>query len=125
MKRRTVMVLTLGAALLLAIIFLADRVSLASAAVSSERRPALLADARWNDPNSAQALYRRFPVGAPSGELVYWLRKNGFTIDLSGKHAQRRIQGLPCNELVKVSWREDQQARLAQLEATVSEAGCL
>ena len=73
----------------------------ASAVASSESRPALLRDAEWGSP--VPSFRERFSGGTSEAELLNWLSENGFTLDATNG-ASRRIRGMPCNELVEVSW---------------------
>lgn len=90
----------------------------------SDTRPALLADAKWNDPATARKFNSRFVTGTASAELVEWLRQNDFQVRADQGRAERKISSLPCNERVVVTWRSD-SGRLAERRATVTESGCL
>lgn len=93
----------------------------ASAVASSESRPALLRGADWGAP--APSFQKRFTAGTPEAELLRWLSENGF--DLNGANsASRRIRGLPCNEMVEVSW-STLNGVIRDSSAVVHEAGCL
>ena len=98
--------------------------SLTAAFVLAERRPALLADAEWNEPASTRQFSNRFPPGTNESELLAWLQSNKFTVDRGAGHATRLISSLPCNEFVDVTWRTAGHA-ISGAEARVSEAGCL
>ena len=102
-----------------------DRIMLAVAIGNSEDRPELLSDARWNQSASAVGFEERFVRGAPTSGLVAWLEENEFTIDAGAGRASKRIQSLPCNENVTVTWEADAAGRLINADALISEAGCL
>jgi hypothetical protein len=91
----------------------------------AERRPELLADARWHVPSSAVNFDKRFGHGAGEGALISWLRANRFQIDRSDGRAQRLVSSLPCNERIYVNWSTDQTGRIREATAAVEEAGCL
>lgn len=93
-------------------------------AEQSEQRPALLDDARWDEPNSDAAFRARFHAGVPEAELLTWLKQNRFTINRSGRKAEHRIGGFPCNELAEVHWSVE-GTTLRDARATIAEAGCL
>jgi hypothetical protein len=114
-----------GAVLILLAILNWEGVMLGIAVSSSEGRPPLLADAEWDDPNTAHEFNARFPLGAPEPELLAWLNDNEFEIDAELGRAERRVSIGICNEDVRVVWSTDQAGRLEFSEATVSEAGCL
>jgi hypothetical protein len=97
--------------------------SFAAAVAFAERRPALLADAQWDEP--ARRFSVRFRPGASEAELLGWLESNEFAIDRGTGHASRLIRGLPCNEAVDVRWSKNSGDMLTSAEARVSEAGCL
>jgi len=97
--------------------------ALSLAIISAEHRPALLNDARWNDPASAHLFAARFRHGTQEKDLLEWLAANKFTVDRTGL-ATRRIQSLPCNESVEVTWSKAGDT-IVDAEARVSEAGCL
>jgi hypothetical protein len=99
--------------------------SLTAAFVLAERRPALLVDAQWNDPTSAQRFSNRFRPGTSEGELLAWLETNEFTVDLGAGQAARLIHSLPCNERVEINWSKTSGDTIASAEARVYEAGCL
>lgn len=99
--------------------------SFAVAVVLAERRPALLADAQWDDPASARRFSNRFRPGASEPELLAWLETNDFTIDRGAGRASRLIRGLPCNESVEISWSKASDDVIGDAQARVSEAGCL
>jgi len=108
------------AALFIAAIFWKD-IIFASAVASSESRPELLRDADWGAPDPS--FQKRFSPGANETELLRWLSENGFELDgTSG--ASRRIQGLPCNEIIDVSWTAI-DGTISESSAVVREAGCL
>ena len=95
------------------------------AVASSETRPELLNDAGWGNPGSAKHFNERFGAGAPEGDLLSWLQANDFAIDERDKRAERRVRGLPCNEIIDVVWDVNAQGALKAAAATVKEAGCL
>jgi len=93
----------------------------ASAVATSEYRPALLRDAVWGEPVSS--FRERFNSGTPEAELLLWLAETGFKIASNGS-AYRRLRGLPCNELVEVSWTAV-DGEIRDSSAVVLKAGCL
>ena len=97
----------------------------AVAVVFAERRPALLADAQWDEPASARRFSNRFRAGASEAELLEWLESSEFTVDGDTGQASRLIRGLPCNEAIEIRWSKTSGDVLASAEARVSEAGCL
>ncbi|MEM9618061.1 MAG: hypothetical protein AAF936_08890 [Pseudomonadota bacterium] len=99
--------------------------ALSAAFALAERRPALLVDAEWNEPASARKFLNRFPPGTNESELLKWLGANKFDIDLDARRADRRISGLPCNEIVKIKWSTGPNSTIDNLDVRVSEAGCL
>lgn len=92
---------------------------------SSDTRPDLLADAKWNRADSAAAFRRRFHPGITEKELISWLRDNRFTLDSASREAARRIKSLPHNERIVVDWSIELSGKLASANAIVTEAGCL
>jgi hypothetical protein len=90
-----------------------------------ERRPGLLEEAEWQDPDSARAFNRRFADGSREAELLAWLEDNDFEVNPADQSAQRSIGGFPCNEMIDVSWRSSGDARLTDAQVIVREAGCL
>jgi hypothetical protein len=102
-----------------------ERLAVVVAIIASERRPALLTDAKWRDPASARMFSSRFPDGVQESELIEWLESNKFTIDKETGRANRLIQSLPCNEVIEVTWWLQADGTIAGAEAKVSEAGCL
>lgn len=95
------------------------------AMVFNDTRPELLNDADWGNPGSAKSFNRRFAIGTSESGLIVWLRANDFAIDRHSGHAERRIEALPCNELIRVSWDATSSGVLKVASATVTEAGCL
>jgi hypothetical protein len=95
------------------------------AVLGSEHRPGLLRDARWDAPASAVRFHDRFQAGTPERDLTAWLRKNRFVVDKGGKSAGRQVNGLPCNEAIKVDWSVDAEERLTRADAVVSQIVCL
>lgn len=93
----------------------------ASAVASSENRPALLRDAERGSP--VPSFRERFSGGTSEAELLSWLSESGFTLD-STNGASRRLRGMPCNELVEVSWTAA-DGIIRESNAVVREAGCL
>ena len=93
----------------------------ASAVASSESRPALLHEADWGAP--ASSFQKRFTAGTPEAELLRWLSKNGFELN-GANSASRRMRGLPCNEMVEVSWSASNGV-IRDSSAVVHGAGCL
>lgn len=102
-----------------------DRLLFAAAVSSSEARPGLLAEAKWNRPDSATAFRQKFHAGVAERALIGWLRENRFTLDPASRSATRRIESLPCNERIDIGWSVDTHGKLATADATVAEAGCL
>lgn len=107
-------------ALLLAGLFW-QNILFASAAASSESRPALLRDAEWGTP--VPSFHERFDAGTSEAELLNWLSKNGFELD-GTTGASRKIGSMPCAELIQVSWSAVDGV-IRDSSAVVSEAGCL
>lgn len=91
----------------------------------AERRPALLADAEWNQPVTARSFLSRFQPGTSEAELLEWLNSNDFSVDRDSGRADRLIRSLPCNERVEVRWSSAPGDAIASAEARISEAGCL
>ncbi len=117
-----------GAAGVIAAVFLIvnwQTVYLVFALIFSDKRPALLRDADWDDPASAVRFRARFAAGTPEQALVTWLEKNRFVIDARARKAQRPVEGLPCNEDIAVEWSVDTQARLTRADAVVHQIACL
>lgn len=102
-----------------------ERLLFAVAVGTSETRPDLLADAKWNRPDSAAAFRQRFHAGVVERDLISWLRENRFVLDSSQRAANRRIESLPCNERITITWAADSDGKLTTADARVSEAGCL
>jgi hypothetical protein len=101
------------------------RLFYAAAMLVAEKRPALLVDAKWNEPTSAHKFSARFHPGTSEGDLLTWLEANKFKVDRQAGRATRRIGGLPCNEEVEVKWRKGPGGALTDATALVREAGCL
>jgi hypothetical protein len=95
------------------------------AILTAEQRPSLLKDASWDAPASAAHFHHRFPAGTPEGELTAWLEKNRFAVNPRDRTAGRQVNGLPCNEAIKVDWSVDADGRLARSDAVVSQIACL
>lgn len=95
------------------------------AIASAERRPALLADAEWNEPATARRFLNRFQPGTNENELLEWLESNKFDVDRNAGHATKLISSLPCNERVEIKWSRRPNNTLDNVDARVSEAGCL
>jgi len=112
-------------ALSLLIAFNWPTVTLMSAIVSSERRPALLSDASWNEPDSAVRFYERFGGNTKGDDLVSWLERYEFEIDRQAQTANKRNYSLPCNEYIDVTWTLNDAGSIAELEAVISGGGCL
>lgn len=123
MKLRTILFVSLGLLAVMVAINWQD-LAFAYAMATSERRPALLADADWKKPGSA-AFKRRFAAGVPERELLSWLADNRFDIDRKAHGARHLVRGLPCNEKIEISWSVTADDRLRSADALVSEAGCL
>jgi hypothetical protein len=102
-----------------------ETIIFASSVLLAEKRPALLRDAQWSDPASAQLFRGEFRAGTDEEKLLVWLERNHFDIDRLARRASRLVEGLPCNERVAVTWAVDGQNRLRASEVTVTEAGCL
>ena len=100
-------------------------VALGLAVSLSERRPALLADAKWNQPATARSFLSRFRPGTKESALLEWLNSNDFTVDRDSGRANRLISSLPCNERVEITWSKASDDAIVNAEARVSEAGCL
>jgi len=100
-------------------------VALTSAVASSERRPALLNDASWNEPASAARFYDRFGANASDRKLVSWLEENEFEIDQEARNAKKQIYSFPCNEFINVTWSLSEAGSIAGLNAIISEGRCL
>lgn len=113
------------AAVVALIAFNPETIMWANAVLLATRRPALLRDAQWSNPGSAQLFQGEFRAGTDEGKLLEWLERNRFDIDQSGRRADRFIGGLPCKERVVVTWAADSQGRLQESKAIVTEAGCL
>ncbi|HVY83490.1 MAG TPA: hypothetical protein VG943_00025 [Caulobacterales bacterium] len=96
--------------------------ALSAAFVLAERRPALLANAQWDQP--ARKFSEHFHAGTGERELLAWLESNKFTVERGARHATRLISSLPCNEFVDVRWQASGET-INAAEARVSEAGCL
>jgi hypothetical protein len=99
--------------------------ALALAFSTSERRPALLADAQWNAPASAHDFLNRFRTGTEERELLGWLQSNEFKVDRSSGRAERVVRSLPCNEHIEVIWSKALDHTIDKAEVRLSEAGCL
>ena len=120
-------IIALAAAIVLAS-FIAlkwQTVALLTAVAFSDRRPALLSDAAWNDPPSARKFNDWFAAGASGAELVAWMKSNKFTVDSSIGRAVRHLSSLPCNEDLAVHWTTAVTGKLDDVEVRVTEAGCL
>jgi hypothetical protein len=102
-----------------------NRLKLAIAFATAERRPELLSDARLQAPASAVKFVRRFGRGARERDLVSWLGTSKFQLDRPNGHARRLVRSLPCNEDIEIDWTADVRGRLSSATAKVSEAGCL
>ncbi|MGC1468915.1 MAG: hypothetical protein WA793_05990 [Sphingorhabdus sp.] len=120
---KMLMVLFCGSGILVALNW--QSIMFAFAAAMAEKRPALLVDAKWNDPSSARSFAKKFPIGRPEEELRSWLDENGFVVDDRRMTASRTLKGLPCNEEIFISWTIDSSAKLLAAGVRVSEAGCL
>ncbi|WP_333612572.1 hypothetical protein [Brevundimonas bullata] len=101
-----------------------EALMLGAAVLLGDKRPALLRDARWDDPGSAKQFNQRFLAGAEEALLLEWLKNNRFAVDPASKRAERLVESLPCGEFVEVSWRAE-EGKLLDAAATVAEAGCL
>ncbi len=112
-------------AVALAVVLNWQGIPLGFAVASSESRPELLADANWGDAESANEFGERFASGSPERELLNWLHANRFTVDQQNKDAERLIKGLPCNELIEITWSANSGESLTASTAIVTEAGCL
>jgi hypothetical protein len=95
------------------------------AVASSETRPVLLSDARWDEPGSARQFNSRFAAGTPERDLLAWLRANDFTVNEQSKRADRRIKAVVCNERIRVTWNTGPSDSLTAASALVREGGCL
>ncbi|PVM91462.1 hypothetical protein [Caulobacter endophyticus] len=93
--------------------------------MTAERRPALLRDAKWDQPASAVRFEARFHTGAPEPELLKWLGRNSFRVNRSERSATRDIAGFPCTEALRIDWAADQAGRLTRRQATVRQIACL
>jgi len=101
-----------------------DALILGAAVLFGDKRPALLRDARWDEPDSAKQFNQRFVAGTEEALLVDWLQNNRFAVDQTQRRADRLVESLPCGELVEVSWQA-REGKLLDAAATVAEAGCL
>ena len=101
-----------------------EALMLGAAVLLGDKRPALLRDARWDDPGIAKQFNQRFLSGAEEALLLEWLKNNRFAVDPASKRAERLVESLPCGEFVEVSWRAE-EGKLLDAAATVAEAGCL
>lgn len=115
---------TVGVILAGALILNWQSLLFASAAATSDKRPALLRDADWNHPATARAFQQRFRRGSSEAILLEWLRSEAFTIDGRAHEATRKIGGLPCDENVTVTWVAN-RGIISKADASVTEAGCL
>ncbi len=77
-----------------------NTVKLAVAVAASERRPALLNDADWDEPASASKFLTRFQAGTRETALIEWLDANDFRVNREISHASRLVRSLPCNERI-------------------------
>ncbi|NIJ21291.1 hypothetical protein FHS95_002994 [Sphingomonas naasensis] len=102
-----------------------DVLLFAVAVSASETRPALLADAQWNSPDSARDFRRRFHAGVAESELTRWLQDHGFALDPVARKAGRKVESLPCNARIAIDWSVDPGGRLVSTNANVAEASCL
>jgi hypothetical protein len=123
LRRSIALVAILGIGAFVAIYW--QSIFLGVAMLSSDSRPALLADAEWNSPSSARDFNARFVAGKRSDDLIDWLKQNDFAIDSGNGHAERTMQSLPCNERLTVNWQSDAAGRLISAKAVIFEAGCL
>ncbi len=114
-----------GSLLLLFLVFNWQGLLLGYAMLTDEERPALLDDARWNDPGSARKFNARFGKGAPESDLIDWLADNDFVRAADTRSAQRNIRSLPCNENITISWNADARHSLTLATARVQQSGCL
>lgn len=88
---------------------------------SSGNRPALLSDAKWGTP--VPSFSQRFNNGTSETELLLWLSESGFELHDTSS-ASLRISGMPCAELIEVSWTSV-DGIIGDSSAVVREAGCL
>lgn len=95
------------------------------AILASEHRPGLLKEASWDEPASAVRFHDRFHAGTPERDLTAWLEKNRFAVHVGARSADRQVNGLPCNEAIKVDWSVDARGRLTRADAVVSQIACL
>jgi hypothetical protein len=95
------------------------------AVLGSEHRPALLKDAAWDEPASAARFHGRFHAGTSERDLLAWLEKNRFAVNVRERTAGRQVNGLPCVEDIKVNWSVDAERRLVRTNAVVSQVACL
>ena len=93
--------------------------------ISAEKRPALLADAAWDQPASARAFTSRFRSGTDGEELLAWLATNKFAIDQRAGRATRLVRSVPCNESIQVAWNTLPGNKIDKATARIREAGCL
>ena len=91
----------------------------------SEKRPRLLDDAAWDHPESARQFQARFAPGTSERDLLEWLGDYDFTVDRASRTATHRVQGLPCNEIIEVTWHVTNKAVMRDAQAVVHESGCL
>jgi hypothetical protein len=90
---------------------------------TEEHRPALLADAHWDDAASARQFLTRFPRGSSEADLLRWLQSNQFGVNRTRGSAQRFVRSIPCEEIA-IAWTSS-AGRIKAARATVSDAGCL
>ncbi|CAN5404060.1 hypothetical protein BH10PSE3_BH10PSE3_08750 [soil metagenome] len=95
------------------------------AAVTAERRPALMKDASWEDSASAARFHAKFPAGTSEEDLLAWLSKNRFKVQAREGTADRALASFPCNENIIVNWSSDADRRLTRADAVVYQVACL
>ena len=123
--RWNVVIASIGGIIALVIALNWQSLMLGSVILLSEKRPRLLDDAAWDQPKSARQFQARFGRGTSERDLLEWLGEYEFTVDRGAHIATHRIQGLPCNELIEVSWHVTTKAIIGDAQAVVHEAGCL
>ena len=77
----------------------------------------------------ATRLSRRFPVGTPTRDLEAYLQAQGLRPSPAAVEGERNYSAVwgpeICGSLLNVSWRADDQARLANLRVVYGDSGCL
>jgi hypothetical protein len=124
-RRRAVVATTIGVLVVLTLMLNIQSLLWAVAVLSAEKRPALLADARWEQPTSARAFRSRFQSGTDESELLAWLATNKFSVDQHAGRAIRLVRSVPCNESIQIEWTSLPGNKIDSPIARIREAGCL